>query len=237
LGRPWPSGISTPSFDVGAERVRAAYLVGKPGRYTVMESDTHNVDRRNALVRRWGLVFHVVIGLRRKQMLKSQEFDDAVSVGALSLLDAAGRWREDRGAAFYTFACVVIRTDVIRWLIRKRKKESRQRLFSEIESAARFAAGRQAGLSARDPGLAGLEDTEVVRRLPELLAQLPVRERDAIRDRFGIGAAARLGSTPATSWSAACYDCACGWASPPPGRGAIAPPASRTCRRRNSGGN
>jgi RNA polymerase sigma factor (sigma-70 family) len=107
------------------------------------------------------------------------DFDDAVSIASLGLIEAARRYDPGR-SSFMTYALFWCRNGLRRWWATRRRKGFRQAVPGvRVVSLNRDLGGRTIAASLRAPviDLGGRHDTEVVMRA---LAELPGRHREVV---------------------------------------------------------
>lgn len=89
----------TPTGEIPTRRARAT---AAPATVSEQVSESELVRRHTPLVRR--IALHLAARLPA-----SVELDDLIQAGMIGLMDAAGRYKEDQGAQFETYATQRIR--------------------------------------------------------------------------------------------------------------------------------
>jgi RNA polymerase primary sigma factor len=122
----------------------------------------------------------LVVAAVKKLVTPQHSFDDLLSEGTASLLQAVEKFDYDRGFRFSTYAYRAITRNCYRKIMDWRKEQQR------------FAISEMAVDDAEDSGASGRMDEHTWERLRGLLAklvsQLDRREQFVVRSRYGLGA-------------------------------------------------
>ncbi len=149
----------------------------------VRELELGNPDIRNFLVER---TLRIVFFIARKYAGEKADFDDLMSVGSIGLIKASNHFDVSKKIKFATFASQCIRNEMLMYLRRAYRQK-------EISLEATIGGGETVGRKLRDVLTVGdekilerLERQEFAQDVREIIKEMPKREQEIVRYRFGL---------------------------------------------------
>ena len=146
----------------------------------VRELELGNPDIRNFLVER---TLRIVFFIARKYAGEKADFDDLMSVGSIGLIKASNHFDVSKKIKFATFASQCIRNEMLMYLRRAYRQK-------EISLEAAIGGGETVGRKLRDVLTVGdeqiLERQEFAQDVREIIKEMPKREQEIVRYRFGL---------------------------------------------------
>ncbi len=152
------------------------------------EGDT---SARNLLIEHnLRLVSHII----KKYYSPEAERDDLVSIGTIGLIKAVDTFQAERGIRLTTYASKCIQNELLMHFRRKRRTAGEVSLSDTLETDGNGnALSLQDTISCEDEGLNAVDDHDRYYSMYHaLFSSLSPREREVIRLRYGLGAAAPL---------------------------------------------
>ena len=152
------------------------------------EGDT---SARNLLIEHnLRLVSHII----KKYYSPEAERDDLVSIGTIGLIKAVDTFQAERGIRLTTYASKCIQNELLMHFRRKRRTAGEVSLSDTLETDGDGnALSLQDTISCEDEGLNAVDDHDRYYSMYRaLFSSLSPREREVIRLRYGLGAAAPL---------------------------------------------
>ena len=155
-----------------------------------MQQDGDAEAREKLIEHNLRLVAHIV----KKYYAVSTEQDDLLSIGTIGLIKAVNTFKADKNIRLATYASKCIQNELLMYFRQKRKSAGELSLSDTLESDGDGnALSLQDTISCEDEGLTAVDDHDRYYSMYRaLFSSLSPREREVIRLRYGLGAAAPL---------------------------------------------
>ena len=130
----------------------------------------------------------------KKYYAVSTEQDDLLSIGTIGLIKAVNTFKADKNIRLATYASKCIQNELLMYFRQTRKSAGELSLSDTLESDGDGnALSLQDTISCEDEGLNAVDDHDRYYSMYRaLFSSLSPREREVIRLRYGLGAAAPL---------------------------------------------
>ena len=155
-----------------------------------MQQDGDAEAREKLIEHNLRLVAHIV----KKYYAVSTEQDDLLSIGTIGLIKAVNTFKADKNIRLATYASKCIQNELLMHFRRKRRTAGEVSLSDTLETDGDGnALSLQDTISCEDEGLNAVDDHDRYYSMYRaLFSSLSPREREVIRLRYGLGAAAPL---------------------------------------------
>lgn len=150
-----------------------------------------SLEAKHVLVERnMRLVAHIV----KKYQNVDEETEELISIGTIGLIKAVDTFQAERGIRLTTYASKCIQNELLMHFRRKRRTAGEVSLSDTLETDGDGnALSLQDTISCEDEGLNAVDDHDRYYSMYRaLFSSLSPREREVIRLRYGLGAAAPL---------------------------------------------